>query len=248
MLQSVQNALYIFETVAKCEPIGVSEIARSCSLTKSTVQRCLKTLHQCGWIKTEENSRTTRWVITSKALSLGQRITDQGRLREAAMPIMEKVWQSVNESITLSVAEGDKMVLLDRYESPTSLQMRVPRGSWAPMHVVSSGKVMLAYLDKNTVSQYIAKGLETMTEFTVTDPKKLRKELGEIRRRGWALSIDELVPGASSAAAPIFGWNGVLIAVIGIVLPTARFPQEVRTNYTSLLVEAAQEIGRKLKE
>lgn len=248
MLQSAQNVLYVFETVAKCEPIGVSELARRCNLAKSTVQRCLKALFESGWIKTEENNKSTRWVITSKAFSLGQRITDQGKLRETAMPIMGKLWSVIQESITLSVAEGDKAVLLDRYESPNSLNMRILRGSWAPMHVVSSGKVMLAYADKKTLDRYMAKGIETITENTLSDPKKLRRELVNIRRNGWAVSIDELLLGASSAAAPIFGWNGVLVAVIAIVLPTVRFPEAVRKKHIALLVEAAQEISRKFKE
>lgn len=246
MLQSVKTALYVFETVAKCEPIGVSELARQCDIAKSTVQRCLKALSESGWIKPEENARSTRWVITSKAFGLGQRITEQGHLRETAMPVMGKLWASVQESVVLSVAEGDKSVLLDHYESPNPIRMQIPRGSWAPMHIVPSGKVMLAYSDKKTVNQYIAKGLQAMTANTVSEPEQLRKELAKIRRQGWAVSIDELIPGASGLAAPIFGWNGVNVAALAIVLPTARFPEDIRTKYISLLVDSAKEISNAL--
>jgi len=248
MLQSVRNALFIFETVAKWEPIGVSELARRCKISKSTVQRCLQALNESGWIKVEESNRATRWVITSKALSLGQKATEQGRLREAAMPVMGHLWSTIKESVTLSVAEEDKAVLLDRYESPQSAQMSIPRGSWAPMHIVCSGKVMLAYADKKTVDRYLAKGLEAMTDKTVTNPKNLRKELEGIRSKGWGISVDEMLYGYSAAAAPIFGWKGILVAVLGIALPTDRFPEEARKELISLLVDAAQEISRKLKE
>ncbi len=248
MLQSVRNALYIFETVAKCEPVGVSELARRCKITKSTVQRCLKALNESGWIKVEENSRSTRWVITSKASSLGQKATEHGRLRETALPVMGNLWSKIEESVTLSIAEGDKAVLLERYESTSSAYMNAPRGSWAPMHIVCSGKVMLAYADRKTVDHYIAKGLEAMTDKTITDSKTLLKELNAIRRNGWGVSIDELLYGYSSAAAPIFGWNGVLVAVLGIALPTERFPENIHKTYISLLVDAAKEISRRLKE
>ena len=53
MLQSVQKALQVFETVAKSEPIGVSEIARQLNISKSTAQRCLHTLREVGWIEEE---------------------------------------------------------------------------------------------------------------------------------------------------------------------------------------------------
>lgn len=248
MLQSVQNALYIFETVAKCEPIGLSELARRCHMGKSSVQRYLQTLHACGWIKSDENTSLTRWGITSKAFSLGQRVTEQGKLREIAMPVMGELWSIIGESITIAVAEGDKAVLLDRYESPNSMYMQVPRGAWAPMHVVASGKVMLAFSDKKTVDDYLAKGLPPMTEKTITDAKEMRKELAQIRRNGWAVSIEEMLPGSSALAAPIFGWNGVLVATLVVTMPTVRLDLDMRKKCISLLVEAAKKISDKLRK
>lgn len=248
MLKSVQTTLQVFETVAKSEPIGVSEIARGLNISKSTVQRCLQSLSASGWIKRDANARSTRWIITSKAFSLGQRVTEQGHLREAAIPIMGKLWEAVQESIILSVAEGKKAVLLEHHESPNPIRMQVPRGSWAPMHVVPSGKVLLAYSDKEVIDKYIADGLTAMTENTITDPGEFRKELVKIRRQGWAIAIDELIKGASAAAAPIFDWDGHCVAALAIVLPTVRFPVSIRKKYMALLVDAAAEISRRLKD
>lgn len=45
-------------------------------------------------------------------------------------------------------------------------------------------------------------------------------------------------------AAPIVDWNGVNIAAPAIVLPTVRIPEDIRTKYASLLVDAAKEISK----
>jgi len=248
MLQSAQTTLLIFEIVAKSEPIGVSELARRTGISKSTVQRCLQVLADTGWIKASEQSRQTIWMITSKAYNLGQRVTEQGHLRETAMPFMERLWKDVKESVVLSVPEGNKAILIEQYESPAPVLMQIPRGSWAPMHLVPSGKIMLAYADQKTVDQYLASELAAMTEKTITDAKVMRKELAKIRKQGWAVSVDELLVGASGLAAPIFGWKGHNVAALAIVLPTVRFPESVRMKYIKMLVGAAENISRELSK
>lgn len=248
MLQSVQTALHVFELVAKSEPIGVSEIARRLNISKSTAQRCLQALNGTGWIKADESAGPTRWVITSKAFSLGQRVSEHGLLREVAMPIMGKLWETVRQSVHLTVPEGRKSILLEQCESPNPIRMQIPRGAWAPLHVVPSGKVMLAYFDKARVDQYISQGLDALTEKTITDPEKLRKELAKIHHQGWAIAIDELIAGYSGFAAPVFDWDGRNIAALAITLPTVRFPKSIRARYISLVVDAAAEISRRLQD
>ncbi len=248
MLQSVQTALLVFETVAKTQPIGVTEIARRLKISKSTAQRCLKALQESGWIKIDEAANATRWVITSKAFGLGQRVSEHGHLREAAMPVMGKLWEAIQESVHLVVAEGGKAILLEQCESPAPFHMEKPRIAWAPLHTAQSGKVMLAYSDPMFVDQYIAGGLDAFTRKTVTDPKKLRLELDKIRRQGWAMAMDELIEGGSGAAAPIFGWDGRNIAALAVTMPTVRFTEAVRKKIIPPLMEAAAEISRKLKE
>jgi len=248
MLQSVQTALQVFETVARSEPIGVTEIARRLNISKSTAQRCLKALQESGWIKADDAAGSTRWVITSKAFGLGQRVSEHGHLRETALPVMGKLWEKLQESVHLVVAEGGKAILLDQCESPAPFHLEKPRIAWAPLHTAQSGKVMLAYADPGFIDRYMASGLDAFTRKTITDPKKLKKELEIIRKQGWAMAVDEMIEGGSGAAAPIFGWDGRNIAALAITMPTIRFTGPVRKKMIPLLVTAAAEISRKLKE
>ncbi len=248
MLQSVQTALLVFETVAKAQPIGVTELAARLKISKSTAQRCLQALNSSGWIKADETVASTRWIITSKAFGLGQRVSAHARLRDVAMPEMSKLWEKVHESVHLVVAEGRKAILLEHYESPSPVQIEMPRVAWAPLHTTPSGKVLMAYMDQRLLDEYLAQGLESITRFTVTEPEALRKQLDHVRRDGWSLVENELIEGYSAIAAPVFDWNGRAIATLAITVPTARFPQSVRKKYIGLLVESADVVSRKLKE
>ena len=55
----------------------------------------------------------------------------------------------------------------------------------------------------------------------MTDPDVLRKQLEQIRRRGWASSYEENNAGAWGLAAPIIA-GGRVVASIGFAAPTAR--------------------------
>ena len=248
MLKSVKTALQVFETVAAIQPVGVSEIARYLKISKSTAQRCLQALYMNGWIKMEVNASLTRWTITAKAFRIGRHLTEYGNLREVAFPVMEKLWKAAGESVHLVVAEGRNAVLLERLETQQTVRLFLPIGGWAPLHTVASGKAILAFFDKKLLDQYITHGLETLTEYTIKDPEKLRKELAQIRNRKWAIAVNELAKGASAAASPIFDRKGRTIASLAISCPTSRFPKAIRSKFISLLVKASADITRRISD
>ena len=142
ILQSVQTALRVLETVATHQPIGVSDVGRHLKINKMTAQRCLQTLCACGWIKREGDAPQTRWQITSKAFSIGRHVAENGNLRETALPVMKKLWEKIGESIHLVIAEGERAVLLERLETPQPVRLFLPMGGSAPLHAVASGKAL----------------------------------------------------------------------------------------------------------
>jgi IclR family acetate operon transcriptional repressor len=245
MLQSVQTALNVFEKVALSQPIGVSELARELGLTKSTVQRCLVTLHEAGWIR-PEGKEQTRWVITSKCFSLGRRAGDVPRLREVAARWMEQLRKESGESIHLVVPEGRDAVALEALESPHTLRIFWPIGARAPLHVTAAGKAMLSLYSEEELEAYLSKGLKSATRASITDAKKLRAELERTRERGWGSTEDELSEGACSVAAVILDRQGRPIASISISGPTLRMGRSVRESYGKRVRRAAEEIAREL--
>jgi hypothetical protein len=53
----------------------------------------------------------TRWTVTGRALRVGLRGSSEGRLRELAPGPMRELRDRTDETVTLQVRDGDRMVL-----------------------------------------------------------------------------------------------------------------------------------------
>jgi DNA-binding IclR family transcriptional regulator len=88
--------------------------------------------------------------------------------------------------------------------------------------------------------------LPAFTEQTITDPIRLAIELADVRRWGWAEAAGEREPDLAALAAPVFGRDGGLVAILGLQGPAARLPAEKRAALSEPLVAAAAELGAAL--
>jgi len=68
-------------------------------------------------------------------------------------------------------------------------------------------------------------------------------ELADARRWGWAEAAGEREPDLAALAAPVFGRDGGLVAILGLQGPVARLPAETRAALSEPLVAAAAELG-----
>jgi IclR family transcriptional regulator, acetate operon repressor len=245
MLQSVATALRVFETVARQQPIGLSELSRQTGVNKSTVQRCLQTLSDQGWLRSEDEL-SPKWVITARILSLGSHVKDGVSLSQVAMPMMMRLRDTTQENVHLAVPEVYDSVLLERLESPHPIRIFYAIGSRVPLNAAATGKAMLAYWDPEALDSFLAVGLRRMTEATIVDARRLRQQLAEVRRRGWASTVNELDDGASAVAAPILNPHGKPIAAVSVSAPTSRMTPDKRAQYAKLAVNTAAEISRAL--
>src|SRR4051794_25755308 len=104
---SVQTALRVLEAVSELQPVGVSDLARRLELPRSSAQRALATLGAEGWIRPLDHERSTRWVLTARALVVGSRAGGELRLPAVARPALERLHAQTSETIHLLVQEGD---------------------------------------------------------------------------------------------------------------------------------------------
>jgi DNA-binding IclR family transcriptional regulator len=71
------------------------------------------------------------------------------------------------------------------------------------------------------------------------DPERLRRQLAEIRERGYAVSFGERQEGAGSVAAPVFDREGAVAAVMSVCGPEERFRAAVGQVSALLLMETS---------
>jgi len=247
-MDSVKTALEVLEQVGAGGEVGVSELARAVGAPKSTIQRDLVTLHEAGWIRPVGLGGRRRWTLSSKVLALARRFQPALRLREHALPVMEELRDLTRETIHLTLREGDRVVLIERLDSPQTLRTVRQLGATTPLHAASNGKAVLAWLSPAERAAYLARPLPAFTPRTLTDPAALERDLEAIRARGYSLSAGELDLDVRAVAAAIRLASGEPIAALSISCPALRFPDEKTSQYGDWVRQAAARISAALAE
>jgi DNA-binding IclR family transcriptional regulator len=135
------------------------------------------------------------------------------------------------ETVFLGALSSDRtsIVYVDKVESAHIIRYAGGVGDRRPLHATSIGKIILAFLPPEEREDILRSlSLARHTERTVTSLPALRASLEEIRRDGLSVTVDELVPGASGIAAPVFDAYGRVAGACAIGGPTDRVRPRLR--------------------
>ncbi len=225
--------------------MGVTELADIVDLPKSTVARLLKTLEADGAV--EQNRHSGRYRIGPAIVTLAGATASAADLVSRVRPHLVILAQETQEDAGLSVPDGYRVHYIDQVDSDNAVQVRDWTGEQVPLHVVSSGLVMLAHWPEEALERYLRRPLRPFTDASVTDPDRLRERLRRIRSNGHAWVYEEFVEGINSVAAPITDARGRPRAAIHVHGPAYRFPPEDRVeSIGSLVIEKARVISEQL--
>lgn len=224
--------------------LGVTEISRELGISKAVVHRILNSLRATGFI--DVDSATHRYLLGPTALHVGLAFLRHVDVRDLARPMLRDLSEETQETATLSIRSGWHRIYIDQVTPPREVKMTVPLGRSFPLYAGSSSKVLLAYLTRAEIDEYISTvDLEPLTDLTITDPAQLLDELAAIRSAGFAVSKGERQSGAGSVAAPILDHSGRPIASMSLCGPAERFQAEVDAA-AALIVEAGQRLSRQM--
>jgi DNA-binding IclR family transcriptional regulator len=244
-LRSVNNALSILEafTVDRSD-VGVTELARTLGLGKSTVHRLLASLAARGYVR--KDPQTDRYRLGLKVVEVGALAVTQLTIREVTGPLLRRLVAATRETVHLGVLEGGEVVYVDKIESQQTLQMYSRIGRRGPLHCTALGKALLAFEPEEVVERYVRRRHRAYTPATITDAEALRRELGRVRASGVALDDEEFEVGLKCIAAPVRDHGGLVVASLGIAGPAVRLPAERMAALADTVRAAAADASRAL--
>jgi DNA-binding IclR family transcriptional regulator len=235
----LERTFAILEVFSESRPEwSTTDIARTLGLPVPTVHRILAALKRLGYVSQHPDTRRFRLGVA--ALDLGERARAVADLRPVSIGPLRQLAAATGETALLTVLtpERDRSMCLERVETSQPLRLSVQPGRQLPLHAGASQKALLAFLPAEEIDKLIAGPLERLCTSTITDPDALRSELGLIRARGWASSLEETNVGAWGVAVPVLSGSNVVCAV-GVAGPSARLSvAEVRRD-VRLVHEAA---------
>ena len=236
-VEATVRAVAILDALADGSEAGTTELARRTGISASTVSRQLGTLARLGLA--EHVPATGRYRLGVRVLRLANAVLGRLNVRDAARPHLEELVHAVGETATLSIPGAGDAITVDFVPTERYLQGVTRLGRPSVGHASSAGKVMLAFGDVP-----LPRGkLTAFTPKTITDPDALAAEIERVREQGWAEATDERELGLAAIAAPVWGSNGELAAIVALQGPTSRFDEPAMRAALPLLLECTKAIS-----
>ena len=118
---------------------------------------------------------------------------------------LRKLTNDIEETVSLSIPIGTKLVYFDRIEFHWPMQLNLEAGDHLPLHASASGKLYLSSIEEEKVIQ-IFKNIKTpkTAKNTITDISQFKKELRKIKNQGYAFDDEEWFDGMVGLSVPIF--------------------------------------------
>ncbi|MDN3903751.1 IclR family transcriptional regulator [Arthrobacter sp. YD2] len=215
--------------------MSVATLARRTGLPLSTTHRIVNDLMGHGFLQKESGGSVRLglrlWELVNRSsAALG--------LKQIAMPFMEDIQAVVRQHTQLSILSQDEVLFIERLSSHGSVLNHAQVAGRLPVHVSSSGMVMMAHAPRHQQEAYLSK-----RNLEPDEVRGLRAAWAQMRLQGSASLPGAVVPETTGIAVPVFGAGGTAVAAIGVVVPTG---EENISATVPALMTAARGISRGL--
>ena len=208
---------------------------------KSTVSRILSTLQVEGLVS--QNPETSKYRLGLGLISMAGVALGRVDVRGLAQPKLVELAKRTEETVNLTVLDGDECVNVDREASPKPIRYVGWIGRRTPLHCTASGKVILAYLPADDRRTLLRTPLQEFTDHTITDMEAFERSLEIVRQQGHAMVQEEFEVGFSAIAAPVFNVDGEVVATVSISGPSFRLDEGKMSSFIGALHAATESIS-----
>lgn len=242
-LGATGKALTILEAVTKAvRPLTMSEIVRTCGLTKPTAHRITSLLVEMGFMDREPLKRG--FIEGPRLIELSLATLAAAAPRQRRNAVLRSVSEQTGETCNFGVLTGSEVVYLDRVEAKWPLGLRFEAGSHVPAHCTAIGKLLLSLLPRPERDLAIASmPLTRHTSRTLTDPERLGEALERIARTRIGTDEEEFIDGVVCVAVPVVARSGQLVGAIAVSAPQARLSLEAALRFVPGMLVAASRLG-----
>ena len=158
--------------------------------------------------------------------------------------LLKQLSVELNETISLSVPNGESLVYFDRFESHWPLQHNVKIGDRLPLTGSASGKLYLSTFKRQAAIDIFSHTDRTKRAVnTILTEKDFVAELDRIEARHYSVDNEEWFDGMIGAAVPICDRNGVLCCCLSTHSLTSRKKIEDLEAKIPVMQESAKLFG-----
>ncbi len=244
IIASVDRALQLLLLLEKTPAaIGITEIAKSMDIHKSTVHSLLRTLMLHGFVKQNEYGKYT---LGARLIELGNTCAQRLDVKTIAHPLMLDLATDSGEIVLLAILAQQDLIIVDKVEPPRSFLI-IPKIDFrVAVHSTAIGKVLLAHSAESTVNEFFKQKLRQFTSNTITQEETLKNEFEIIKKQGYACCCNETIEGITCIAVPIYNNKQEIEAALSVSCTSSSITSERRDELTKKLFRTAGLISNQL--
>lgn len=214
--------------------LKVAEIEQATGIARPTLYRLIRTLERRGMLRASEDP--TRFELDYGVIELANSCLRGFDLGSRAEPALRKLAGLSDETVALSVYRDGKRFYIR--EIPANHPLSFARGVGATGTITrgATGIAILAFETPEVISGY----LESVP---AEHRPALTAAIEKTQSAGFAVSVNEIVDGATAVAAPIFDRYGRVIGSVGVYGPSVRLTADRTPAITTFVLDCAHEIS-----
>lgn len=218
------------------------ELCEITNLSKTTVFRILQTLEKHKFIVHDPLSN--RYSLGMKLFELGGIIFSSLSLRKAASRFLDQLEAKLHHIVLIGILDKGELVYIDKREGNDPFTVTSEIGKRRPPYFGMLGKTLMAFLSYDEVDDLLNRyPLQKISSRSITNPKKFKSSLHQIRERGYTYEYSEAMEGVIDIAAPIRNYLGEVVAAIGTGFPAFSANDRKIEETIRLVRQTAKEIS-----
>ena len=190
---------------------GVTELALSAGLPKSTAHRVLAELIQEDFVA--RTGSRYRLGVGWYAGQMAHNSSAWRRLADAARKPLAEAFETTGASVHLAVLDAGQVLYLEKLTARGGTRIPTRVGGRMPSTCTALGKALLAYSDVSVIRSVLSKSLPRHSARSIVVPRLLLDQIAEIRKHGLAYDLEESQPGLFCVAAPVVCNNQSVAAI-----------------------------------
>ncbi|MBN8887479.1 MAG: IclR family transcriptional regulator [Rudaea sp.] len=196
---ALDKGLDILELLARTSgSLNMTEIAQGVGYSKSEIFRMLQVLETRGYLARDENDSS--YTLTNRLFLLGMERPPIKDLSRAALPVMHRLADQIQNACHLVVPSQEQIVVIARVDAPSDLGFVVRVGHRRPFAHSTSGLVLFAFQSEETQERLLAMMEAGEDRFK---RKQFLANATLIREQGYANLRSEAVDAVIDLSAPI---------------------------------------------
>ena len=222
--------------------LSLAEISAVTGFPRSTAHRLAASMRDVGLL--DQDGHSDRYRLGLKLFELGNTVLGNMDLHREARPLVDALSRVSGHLVHLAVFDGQQAIVIHRVSADSGTPLTLIEA--APVHCTSVGKAILAFQPAAKIEAVIAGGLKRFTDGTITDGRKLKTDLKQVRDRGYAVDEGEHQPGIRCIGAPIHDRTGRVVAGLSVSGPARRLKKDQVPELAKIVVHHAGMIAAKL--